>query len=122
MAVIKKLTPKITTPKPDPDKIGAKEVEVAAEKAETPEVAENLVEVGREGEEKKVVSKKVCFFHKNKAEPAYWDAAGLRKFLNDRGRIYPRTRMATCAKHQRRLSREIKRARFLALLPYSSRV
>jgi len=42
----------------------------------------------------------------------------LRRFLSDRGKIKPRRRTGTCAKHQRRLAVAIKRARHLALLPY----
>lgn len=63
--------------------------------------------------------KKVCSFCESKKEPAYFDAAALRRFLNDRGKISPRSRTGNCAKHQRRISSEIKRARFLALLPFT---
>lgn len=42
----------------------------------------------------------------------------LRGFLTDRGKIRPRRRTGTCAKHQRLLSAAIKRARHLALLPF----
>lgn len=66
--------------------------------------------------------KKVCAFCKSKTEPKYWDAQVLRRYLNDRGRIYLRTRTGTCSKHQRRVSREIKRARYLSLLPFTVRV
>lgn len=66
--------------------------------------------------------KKVCSFCKSKAEPAHWDIVALRRFVNDRGRISSRLRSGACAKHQRRVSREIKRARLLALLPFSSRI
>lgn len=57
-----------------------------------------------------------------KTEPRYWDAVTLRRSLSDRGRIYPRTRTGCCAKHQRRLTREVKRARHLALLPFTVKV
>ncbi|MDO8638790.1 MAG: 30S ribosomal protein S18 [Candidatus Daviesbacteria bacterium] len=57
-----------------------------------------------------------------KTEPRYWDAMTLRRSLSDRGRIYPRTRTGCCAKHQRRLTREVKRARHLALLPFTIKV
>ncbi len=42
----------------------------------------------------------------------------LRGFLTDRGKIQPRRRSGTCAKHQRLLSTAIKRARHLAMLPF----
>jgi len=43
----------------------------------------------------------------------------LRQFLTDRGKIRPRRQTGTCAKHQRQLSVAIKRARHLALLPFT---
>ncbi|MCD6594558.1 30S ribosomal protein S18 [bacterium] len=42
----------------------------------------------------------------------------LKRYVNDRGKIIPRKNTGICAKHQRRLAKEIKRARFLALIPY----
>jgi small subunit ribosomal protein S18 len=44
----------------------------------------------------------------------------LRSFLTDRGKIKPRHKTGTCGKHQRRLTVAIKRARHLALLPYTA--
>ncbi len=48
----------------------------------------------------------------------YKDSGKLRQFISERGKIEPRRRTGACAKHQRVLSLAIKRARFLALLPY----
>jgi len=50
----------------------------------------------------------------------YKDINFLRRFVDDRGRIEPRRKSGTCAKHQRVLAPAIKRARYIALLPYSS--
>jgi small subunit ribosomal protein S18 len=50
---------------------------------------------------------------------SYRDVALLRRFISDRGSIDPRRRTGTCARHQRALSLAIKRARLLALLPYT---
>jgi small subunit ribosomal protein S18 len=44
----------------------------------------------------------------------------LRRFITDRGKIRPRRQTGNCAKHQRVLARAIKRARYLALLPYTA--
>lgn len=63
--------------------------------------------------------KKACPFCGGKNEPHYYDAAALRRFLSDRGRIQPRSRSGVCSKHQRRVTTEIKRARHLALLPFT---
>ncbi len=50
----------------------------------------------------------------------YKDVAFLRRFISDRARIETRRKSSCCAKHQRALARAIKRARHLALLPYTS--
>ena len=44
----------------------------------------------------------------------------LRRFMSERAKILPRRVTGTCAKHQRDLTTAIKRARYLALLPYTS--
>ncbi len=48
----------------------------------------------------------------------YKDPAKLVAFISDRGKIQPRRKTGTCAKHQRALALAIKRARHLALLPF----
>lgn len=66
-----------------------------------------------------VPSRKVCSFCVNKVKTIdYKDAEKLRGYVSDRGKIAPRRRTGTCAKHQRVLATAIKRARHLALLPY----
>ena len=55
-----------------------------------------------------------------KAFVDYKDFSFLRRFLSDRGRIESRRKTGTCAKHQRSLAQAIKRARHLALLPYTA--
>ncbi|HBL52162.1 MAG: 30S ribosomal protein S18 [Candidatus Blackburnbacteria bacterium RIFCSPHIGHO2_02_FULL_39_13] len=80
--------------------------------------------------EKKRVQKKhtrrvlnaFCPFCKEKVAPSYKEADLASKFVNDRGRIVSRFRSGICARHQRLLTREIKRARFLALIPFSVKV
>jgi small subunit ribosomal protein S18 len=64
--------------------------------------------------------RKVCVFCVDKVKNIdYKDAGRLRRFLSDRGKIEPRRKTGTCAKHQRRLSVALKRARFMSLLPYT---
>jgi len=66
---------------------------------------------------------KVCHFCAEKqAEIDYKNADFLARFLTDRGKIKPRRKTGTCAKHQRRLALAIKRARHLAMLPYTTRI
>lgn len=48
----------------------------------------------------------------------YKDADGLRRFVSETGKIKPRRQTGNCARCQRELAREIKRARHLALLPF----
>ncbi len=52
----------------------------------------------------------------------YKDFKLLRSFITERGKIIPRRITGTCAKHQRLLAHEIKRARTIALLPYVGRL
>ena len=49
----------------------------------------------------------------------YKDLTRLRPYISDRGKILPRSKTGTCAKHQRALALAIKRARHLALMPYT---
>jgi len=49
----------------------------------------------------------------------YKDVTLLRRYISDRGRMEPRRRTGVCAKHQRALSIALKRARHIALLPYT---
>jgi small subunit ribosomal protein S18 len=65
--------------------------------------------------------RKVCMFCVDHVTVIdYKDVSKLRRFLSDRGRIEPRRKLGTCAKHQRALSQALKRARHLALLPYTA--
>jgi len=61
-----------------------------------------------------------CFFCKYDTEPDYKDVENLEKFLTPRKKILSRERSNVCAKHQRSLSKQVKYARFLALIPYTS--
>ena len=64
--------------------------------------------------------RKVCSFCVEKVRTIdYKDAVKLRRYLSDRGRIEARRKTGTCAKHQRWLALALKRARHLALLPYT---
>ena len=65
--------------------------------------------------------KKVCSFCVDKVESIdYKDVNKLNKYTSDRAKILPRRVTVTCAKHQRELTTAIKRARHVALMPYTS--
>jgi len=65
--------------------------------------------------------KKSCQFCIDKVEHIdYKDTAKLRRFLTERAKIVPRRMSGNCAKHQRQLTIAIKRARHIALLPFTS--
>ncbi|MDD4496287.1 MAG: 30S ribosomal protein S18 [Eubacteriales bacterium] len=65
--------------------------------------------------------RKVCNFCIDKVDSIdYKDLAKLRKYISERGKILPRRISGNCAKHQRNLTVAIKRARHIALLPYTS--
>ncbi len=63
--------------------------------------------------------KKACRFCTDKVDQVdYKDLERLGRYVTDRGKIIPSRLTGTCAKHQRILTRAIKRARFMAFLPY----
>ncbi len=67
------------------------------------------------------MKKRVCAFCMDKAETIdYKDLGKLRKYITERGKILPRRISGNCAKHQRELTIAIKRARNIALLPYTT--
>lgn len=88
-----------------------------AEKTERPERSER-----RDNRGGRRARRKVCSFcvDKNLTEIDYKEAGKLRRFISERAKILPRRVTGTCAKHQRKLTDAIKRARYLALLPYTS--
>ena len=64
---------------------------------------------------------KVCHFCVDKiAHVDYKEVDKLKKYITERGKIVPRRVTGTCAKHQRQITRAIKRARIIALLPFTS--
>ncbi len=71
-------------------------------------------ERGRKGK------RKVCQFCVDKiVSVEYKDTTRLRRYLTERGKILPRRISGNCAKHQRQVTIAIKRARQVAMLPYS---
>jgi len=71
--------------------------------------------------EKEFKRKRECkFCAEHIEEISYKDEKRLRKFITDRGKIIPRRTSGNCAWHQRQLTVAIKRARELALIPYTS--
>jgi small subunit ribosomal protein S18 len=78
---------------------------------------------GRRGEyaRKYPPRRKVCTFCVDKVSHIdYKDIARLRRHLSERGKIEPRRKTGTCARHQRALAVALKRARHVALLPYTA--
>lgn len=77
---------------------------------------------GRGDGKKKFFRKKVCFFCSKKIkEIDYKNVELMRRFITEHGKILPRRITGTCAKHQRLVSTEIRRARVVALLPFTDR-
>lgn len=70
---------------------------------------------------KRAPRRKVCLFCQEKVtEIDYKDVNRLKKFVTESGKMLPRRMSGTCAKHQRELSKAIKRARIAALLPFKA--
>ena len=66
------------------------------------------------------VRKKVCVLCSDKNfELDYKNPEQLKKFINDKGKILPRRATGACAKHQREITLAVKRARHIAILPYT---
>ena len=65
--------------------------------------------------------KKVCQFCADKSQEIdYKDVEKLKRFVSEKGKILPRRVTGTCALHQRKVTEAIKRARTIALLPYTA--
>ena len=65
--------------------------------------------------------RRVCSFCVEKVQRIdYKDVGRIRRYISERGKIDPRRKSGTCAKHQRMLTAALKRARFMALLPYTA--
>lgn len=63
--------------------------------------------------------KKVCYFCTNKIDEIdYKDVKTLQRYVSERGKILPRRVTGACAKHQRKVALQVKRARAVALMPY----
>lgn len=83
---------------------------------------------GQRGEQRRrgrkrryIPRRKVCAFCADKVDEIdYKQVDLLRRFISDRGKITTRRKTGTCAKHQRLLTVAIKRARHIALLPYTA--
>ena len=62
---------------------------------------------------------RTCYFCANNVkEIDFKNTETLKKYISSYGKIVPKKRSGVCAKHQRKLANAIKRARFMALLPY----
>lgn len=66
------------------------------------------------------VKKKICQFCANKElEIDYKEYDKVKRFVSEKGKILPRRVTGNCAKHQREVTQAVKRARAIALLPYT---
>ena len=64
---------------------------------------------------------KICKFCENKDKDFnYKNERKMRSYTTERGKIIPRRMSGTCAKHQRKLTTSLKRARYMAILPFTS--
>ncbi|MCX8129882.1 MAG: 30S ribosomal protein S18 [Clostridia bacterium] len=76
---------------------------------------------GKGGMRMRRAKRKICAFCVDKVTDIdYKEVAKVRKFISERGKILPRRISGNCAKHQRQLTVAIKRARHIALLPYTA--
>lgn len=87
-----------------------------------PEVVKVTKPDDSQAAEKFTRTKKTCMFCQSKTIPLYTDVATLKRFISDRAKIVSRLRSGVCSKHQRKLSKQIKYARHLSLLPFTPKV
>lgn len=110
-------TPGEAAPEPVAQAAGAPAQAEAQPAARRPRTREERREFYRE----RASRRKVCPFCADRvAVIDYKDVARLRRFLSERAKIEPRRKNGTCAKHQRQLATALKRARYMALLPYTA--
>ncbi|OGC70733.1 30S ribosomal protein S18 [candidate division WWE3 bacterium RIFOXYC1_FULL_39_7] len=62
-----------------------------------------------------------CYFTQSGTKPDYKEVLTLKRFTSDRGKIIPQKYTGVSSKNQRLLAAEIKKARYMALLPYTDR-
>lgn len=72
----------------------------------------------RRGGKPRFYRKKVCRFCTNRTDVEYKDVETLRRYITERGKILPARITGACARHQRAITVAVKRARFVAWLPY----
>lgn len=65
---------------------------------------------------------RACIYCTEGILPDYKDVVRMRRFLSERGKIIGSQRTGTCTRHQRHVTVAIKRARFLALMPYTAKI
>lgn len=71
---------------------------------------------------KKFIAPLDCPFCKGHLEPHFLDQDTVKKYMSERGKMLGKDRTGLCAKHQRRVAIQIKRARFIGLAPFVSGV
>lgn len=72
------------------------------------------------GERRRAPRRRGCEFCRNKVDYVdYKDVDVLRYYVGDRAKMEPRRKVGTCARHQRMVSQAVKRARYVALMPYT---
>ena len=69
----------------------------------------------------KTTLKQCLFCTTNRDVVDYKDTETIRQFMSTQGKIYPRRKSGLCARHQRRLAVALKRSRFMALVPFTTR-
>ena len=82
---------------------------------------DNKKDQGKKKRKRAFPRRKICrFCADKKAKVDYRDPNSLKFFITERGKIIPRRISGNCAHHQRKVAKAIKRARQIALMPYSS--
>ncbi len=119
--VVEETSPVTETPPPWEESLTGEGVpfDEGAERGEAPRQAAVAAAEGERPRRGRGGRRRVCIMCADKMRIVdYKDVSFLRRYLSDRARIETRRKSGCCAKHQRAISRAIKRARHLAFLPY----
>lgn len=114
---IKKITRKVISPAKKDSPLEEKVVPVEKVSEEkTEETGSSRSEMGKtRGADG---AKKACSFCQSKTNPSYTDMNVLRRFVTERAKLVPKLRSGLCSKHQRLVTKNVKYARHLSLLPF----
>ncbi len=118
MAVSRKITSKVSIAKKVIDSPKPAVVEEPVEEVPSEKVSEKT----SLGDKPNIERRRICYFCQSKKTPSYTDMVTLKRYINERSKIVSALKSGVCSRHQRAITRGIKYARHLSLLPFTPKV